>query len=1511
MNFLPHLLCYFAFSLLLTLSSAVASPLLRPLTPDQGLSQGSIRDLLLDKEGFLWLATDGGVNRYDSTSVTHITAQGYQLKALSFSSLLQDSSGKIWASSHHAGIYRFNQDKALFELFMPMPTEPNSELPVPHNIAAVLEYDTNTLLFVMDDALYRLPLDTAVPERIFSLSEQGIENGWLRTAAVVNGHIFIAAFNGLYHFDTASKEATRLPHLTASMSTSEKSKIEDQQHVKQLKFKHNRLWIGTVEGLYSIGLADIEAYLEHDVTYTPLQHIARQNIWQLLWQNEQALVATEQGLFSLSIADKSLTNVIRFTDSDLDLFDNNIIDFVADKYGGYWLGSRDDGAFYWHPRGNAFSNITRSYAVASGLSNEKVFSLAVQESNTLWIGTNNGLNQVDLTTNNVQQYLVNPDTKAIFHGGTIYQIYPDAPGKLWLLSALGLRYFDYITNTLTMPPANDDKAARILAEQTSFIYRTDEQFYLYANNAFFIYTPKKADLTALPELDGVFSASLFGGFIGEVSANGQLLLSAADQLWLYDTERKQARMFYQHPQFKPELNRQADGLVIDRNGVLWIGCYGLGLFAFDRESLTLQHHFDSSNALLSDDAYALQTDAEGNIWFSSHIGISRLNPDTLQIEHFSKADGLPTYEYNGTASAKLPDGRLAFGSMRGVTLVTPSDLTTEHERPTAMITGISVQAGELSALNGNLNERHITLSYQDLGITLNFSSMNFRDAHKMQYRFWLEGQRELQYPIQTSSKVAFPQLESGDYVFNVVSISPTNGLESTPARLFLHVIPSPWLSNWALAAYFLLAMFAAFRFYQYRRRQHDEITAAHEKVQQSALRMMQALASVNSGAWEWNASTDQLFAKRIYNMLGYSEQLNPLSLQQHISLIHPDDVQNFNNQWQRFLQQPTSGFDCTYRLQHKDGNWLWFRDIGKATDMVHVDNVTKVIGTYSNITETRANQEKARLFGEAFQQTRDWVVILDSHQRVIAANQSFTTAFGNIEQYLDQPRVHHLGISLKRRRFYTKLLRELQSGEHWQGEEQVITPDGRERPTLINISAIGEQQQQTFFVLVFTDITAQKMAEDELRYLANYDALTGLPNRALLMDRIYHGIDQAKRDKRSLALCFIDLDRFKQINDSLGHDVGDLLLKEVARRLTEALRDSDTVARLGGDEFVVLLEGYKNEDNISHVARKMLTVVGEPMQLATHTVGVSPSIGIAVYPDDAINATELLKHADVAMYHAKEAGRNNFQFFTEEMNEKAHMRLAKETRLRNALHNDEFINYYQPIINSQTRQVVGAEVLLRWQSAEGMVSPAEFIPLAEELRLIINMTQQILERALSALKQWHNDGHQIYLSVNLSTQHLEQPALAEQTRALLKKYELPASCLRFEVTESALMRDHQSAIDTMLALSKLGVQLALDDFGTGYSSLKYLKELPIDGIKIDRSFVKDIGIDNSDETIIEAMLSMAGSLGMYCVAEGVETEQQLAFFNRRGCYLIQGFLFAKPMPAEALLTFLQHEHDNL
>ncbi|WP_372625262.1 EAL domain-containing protein [Arsukibacterium sp.] len=1498
------------FGLLLIFSSPSVAKvaLLQPLTPDQGLSQSTVFDLMIDSNGFLWVATQGGINRFDANKVNRITAAEHNLDDVSFTKVIEDQQGRIWAAAETIGIYLYDDNNSHFNLFKAITN--NKETTQNFYIHYLLDEDAQHLLFAMNDEVYRLNKDTGQSSLLISLQEYLGKDDIPRTLLLNGQYLLIGTSNGLIQYNLSSGEHRAIPFL-------DKQTVgKDQLNVKYLHLHADRLFIGTVEGLYSIALTSLTAAATGaDNTATPANtklHIADYNIWQMLWQGNEALVATEQGLFTYNNDDNTLQFLLRFSDSNLGIFDDNIRDIAADDFGGFWLASRDDGAYYWHPRSLAFEHLSRQSSLGEQLSNDKIYQMAAEaDSNNLWLGTSNGLNKINVVTGATSSYFVSADPKAVWHPGTVEQLFldPNNPNWLWFVSSTGLNLFDTRSNELLPLPVADETLRKLLGYNFYNVenHQGQTRLYFYFEDKIYRYTPATGMISEL-EIFQQMPLYYYAGIVGALPGKpDELLVAASDQLWIYNSRLNKISLFYQTSNYRPEVYRYADSMVVDDYGILWVGINSVGLLGFDSESLTLKHHFTVNDKLMAQQVYALQKDQAGNIWFSSHSGLSRLQPDTLQIEHFTKTDGLRVHEYNGDASARLADGRIAFGSMRGVTLVDPAKLAISEPLPKVNITDINVLSGDFKNQSGILNKKVFQLDHDDLGIQLQFSAMHFRDNHKMRYRFWLEGSDKLNYPEQKANNVVFPRLRSGDYRFHVVAIAPYTGKESDIVSVNLKIKPAPWRSPWALTFYAIIGLALFYHLYRLRREQQRIISEAHQEVSTSEQRLKQALASVNSGAFEWHEDKNSLYGSRMQLMLGYSEQMNTITLQQHQSLIHPEDRENYQQQWQRFLQHPDASFDLTYRLKHKNGQWLWFRDQGRATALDSNQQVIRVSGTYSNITETRANMEKAKLFGEAFQQTRDWVVILDCKQRVIAANQSFSVAFGSVEQYLDNPRTHHLGISLVRRRFYTKLLQELTAGAHWQGEEQVITPDGRERPTLINISAIGEQQQVAFYVLVFTDITAQKMAEEELRYLANYDALTGLPNRALLMDRILHAMEQSRREKKALALCFIDLDKFKQVNDSLGHDIGDLLLKEVARRLGLSLRERDTVARLGGDEFVVLLEGYRRGENVSMVARKMLSVVSEPMQLGPHTVGVSPSIGIALYPDDALTAQELLKHADVAMYHAKEAGRNNFQFFTTEMNEKAHMQLARETRLRKAHQNNEFFNVYQPIVDSSKQQMVGAEVLMRWQSADGVVSPVDFIPLAEELRLIVSMTQQLLERALADLSQWRQDGIDIYLSVNLSPQHLEQSNLASHTSALLHKYGIPASCLRFEVTESALMNDQQSAIETMLALSALGIQLALDDFGTGYSSLKYLKQLPIDAIKIDRSFVSDIGIDKSDETIIDAMLSMASSLGMYCIAEGVETSEQLAFFTERQCSLIQGYFFSKPLPAAEIPPFWQQQ----
>ena len=428
------------------------------------------------------------------------------------------------------------------------------------------------------------------------------------------------------------------------------------------------------------------------------------------------------------------------------------------------------------------------------------------------------------------------------------------------------------------------------------------------------------------------------------------------------------------------------------------------------------------------------------------------------------------------------------------------------------------------------------------------------------------------------------------------------------------------------------------------------------------------------------------------------------------------------------------------------------------------------------------------------------------------------------------------------------------------------------------------------------ELKEQKNAYKELAY---YDVLTGLPNRVLFYDRLKHSIDKSKRNNSKLAILFLDLDNFKEINDSLGHHIGDLVLKIVAKRLETKIRRSDSLARLGGDEFTLLLEDLNNLSNIGELAQNLIQTVSEPMNIDNHELYITVSIGISLYPEDAINTDSLLKCADAAMYSAKNDGCNLFHFYKEEMTVQSLERITLETSMRHALENDEFIVYYQPLIDSRTNELIGLEALLRWQHPEkGLLTPDKFIYVAEASSIIIQIGEQVLQKVATQLKIWYEKGfNPEFVAVNLSVKQLRHQSLLSTISNILKKTSFRSQWLELEITEGYTMQKPTEAIKLLKEIKKLGVKLSIDDFGTGYSSLSYLKKLPVNKLKIDRLFIKDIPKNKEDKVLVVAIVSMAKSMKLDVVAEGVETEEQRKFLESVDCHIMQGYLFAKPMPA--------------
>lgn len=554
--------------------------------------------------------------------------------------------------------------------------------------------------------------------------------------------------------------------------------------------------------------------------------------------------------------------------------------------------------------------------------------------------------------------------------------------------------------------------------------------------------------------------------------------------------------------------------------------------------------------------------------------------------------------------------------------------------------------------------------------------------------------------------------------------------------------------------------------------------------------------------------------------------------------------------------------------------------------------------------------ERLKQAAAVFESTRDGVVITDLEPCILAVNRAYMeiTGYSEAEALGKNPKIIRSGRHDEL--FYQAMWADLIKVGHWRGEIWNRRKNGEIYPQWLTISTVrNDKNEPCNYVGVFTDITQVKQSEARLTHLAHYDPLTGLPNRLLVQLRLNHAIERAQRHHHRVATLYLDLDRFKNVNDSLGHPIGDELLIMLASRLKKRLREEDTLARLGGDEYLLVLEDIKEPSEPATLAQDLIGLLTAPFTLPSgHEIFINASIGISLFPDDAHSVTELIQHADMAMYLAKQEGRNTYRYHTEALSIAANERLVLETRLRQALAAEEFILYYQPLIDARSGRVVGVEALVRWQPPGGvMVLPGKFIPIAEETGLIVPLGEWVLRTACAQGRAWLDSGlPPLVMAVNLSVRQFQSENLVELTQQVLAETQFPAACLELELTESMFMEHAEQSINTLKTLKALGVHLAIDDFGTGYSSLTYLKRFPIDKLKIDQSFVRGLENDPNDREIAATIIAMARSLKLSVLAEGVESEQQLDFLRQRGCDYYQGFLFHKPVPALELEVWL-HE----
>ncbi len=566
-----------------------------------------------------------------------------------------------------------------------------------------------------------------------------------------------------------------------------------------------------------------------------------------------------------------------------------------------------------------------------------------------------------------------------------------------------------------------------------------------------------------------------------------------------------------------------------------------------------------------------------------------------------------------------------------------------------------------------------------------------------------------------------------------------------------------------------------------------------------------------------------------------------------------------------------------------------------------------VVLTFSDITERRHAEEQLRLAFEVTNHTSEGVMVSDAMHRIVSINPALERMIG-LRSHQVTGRPSGLFVRAVDDASFAAVNEALMQGKPWQGEVRLKKKTGRSMHGWAALSVVRDAENQVrHHVAIFSDMTERKEAQARIEFLAHHDPLTGLPNRLLLRDRVAQALSHAARVQGRVALMYLDLDRFKTINDSLGHPVGDALLREVVERLKSCVRDSDTICRQGGDEFIILLNDVRDSEAVSRIAEKIHLRMTEPVTLGKHVLTTSFSIGIALGPEDGNDFDTLLQKADTAMYHAKEAGRNGHRFFTEQMNRQVVEHLTLENKLRRALENHEFVLHYQPQLDLAENKIIGVEALIRWNSGEdGLISPARFIPVAEASGLIAPIGAWVLREACRQARVWQDAGLAPFtVAVNLSAMQFKRPDLINTVINALVLADLDSQWLELELTESILIQDAEATVDAVRRLKALGIKLSVDDFGTGYSSLAYLKRLAVDKLKIDQSFVRDLGRDPEDSAIVRAIIQMAHSMKLKTIAEGVETPELVEVLRLFHCDEIQGYYLARPMPADELEAFIR------
>lgn len=1453
----------------------------------------------------------------------HFTSNN-DLNQHSVTRLFMDNAGMLWIGTQD-GLHSFNGID--FKLYLKGISDNNS---MSGNFITDLTQEPNGNLWIatLNDGLNLLNLSTGKFIRFGKA--QGLGDLRITSLSIIGETLWVGSRTGLFLLSLKTHSITRVnlgqntaPHITSLTNVDDKYVIVGTHKRGSFAIDNNSITLLEIP-------ADKVLYKAHASSVHSVWMAIDNQLWrynlathekEFIWQRQDAVgedghitdfavspnsqiwaIGPNSGLIELNHAEQGWHSRIhkhqpRNANS---IKENTLQSLLLDNSGTLWLGTGYSGIDSLNLNQQYFKHIFNHHPRHPRMAN-MIRSLFRDASGAMWIGTEgagvksvlNGVHK-DYTPLFAHALALDPLDLIL----NVYEIGQDDSGTLWFATNYGLAKLKHGTMSFIKPKVPNE---RFNDAMMSFAFDDKKTLWVASTDNF--YHVENDQLVAY-RFDFQNEFKLVESTIVKVFFHhGALWLGTMTGLIkLYPAENKLIYKYSQKDQIDSISDNKVRDFLVTKNGDLWVSTHGgIDKVIEHKDGEISFQRIDVNSDLASNTIYAMLEDKQQNLWLSTNAGISRYNPKTERFTAFNEFEGLQSTEFNGAVKWQDTNGDLWFGGINGINQFQPTSIP-EKRLPTKLALTQYIIGDKHYSLLDLSRPPKIMLPFEKQLISFEVSALNYNYPELNRYSYFLVGVDKAWRELTRRNDITYTNLAPGKYELLVRHALVHNDYSEYSITIPLEVVPPFYRTTQAYIIYVTLIILTILMILSSRRKKHQKQYEFEQSIRASEERLKLALWASGDGMWDWNIPENKVFRTNMTQPLSLSRSHDTL-----VDNIHPEDKPKVQALLSDHIAGLTEFFEAEYRVASDNGKWVWLLDRGKVVERDAQNNPIRMAGTHKDITSRKVTENELKLSSQVLYSMNEAVVVGELDYQVRSVNPAFTRITGFKPRDVAGKHFLFLAMGVHSRDFYANVETQLLRYKHWAGEIRVRTRDRKGILAWLEINQVIDNKGETsHFVAVFTDITARKKAEEDLRILANFDPLTGLPNRTLFQDRLNQAITKAHRSNTMVALFFLDLDRFKHINDSMGHHIGDILLKAVAHRLQGAIREGDTVARLGGDEFTIILEGVAKIKAVNFIAEKILNAFQTPFLLDDKTLTISPSVGISIYPDDALDAMSLIKYADTAMYHAKSLGRNNFQFYTEKLNQYATRHVELEAGLKQAIQDNELYLVYQPKYDIKTQEIVGFEALMRWESPSlGFISPAEFIPLAEETGFINQIGNWAINQACAQLASWHALGFkQISIAVNLSARQLKADIISTIEVALAVSG-LPASALELELTESMIMGNPQDSVAILSQLKELGLTIAVDDFGTGYSSLSYLKRFPIDTLKIDQEFVRDITEDPDDAAITSAIITLAHSLELNVVAEGVETQAQLDFLREKGCDQVQGFLLSRPLSPKDCLALLK------